>query len=64
MAITYENVHELIERVLIHSTDLETKTRRIEIYYRYIGKFQADVPPISYEYRTQRFKDGIRVILS
>ena len=63
-AITYENVHELIERVLIHSTDLETKTRKIEIYYRYIGKFQADVPPISYEYRTQRFKDGIRVILS
>lgn len=62
--ISYENVHELIERVLIHSTDLETKTRQIEIYYRYIGKFQADVPPIFYEYRTQRFKDGIRVILS
>lgn len=62
--ISYENVHELIERVLIHATNMEAQTREIEIFYRFVGKIKIDVPPISYEYRTHRLKTGIRIILS
>lgn len=31
--LTYENIHEWIDRILIYEPDKETKTRRIEIYY-------------------------------
>ncbi len=62
--ISYENIHELIERILIHATDLDTGTREIEIFYRYVGKIKIDVPPVSYEYHSNRSNIGIRVILS
>lgn len=31
--LTYENVHEWIDRILIYEPDKETNTRKIEIYY-------------------------------
>lgn len=62
--IDYENIHELIERILIHATDLDAGTREIEIFYRYVGKIKIDVPSVSYEYHSNRSKIGIRVILS
>ena len=31
--LTYENIHEWIDRILIYEPDKETNTRRIEIYY-------------------------------
>ena len=36
--LTYENVHEFIDRVLIHELDKETNTRRIEIVYSFAGR--------------------------
>lgn len=36
--LTYENLHEFIDRILIHELDKETNTRKIEIYYSFIGK--------------------------
>ena len=35
--LTYENVHELIDRILIHELDKETNTRKIEILYSFVG---------------------------
>lgn len=62
-SITYENVHELVERVLIHATDHNTGTRVFEVFYRYVGKIEVDAPAVLYEY-TSRWNFNIRIILS
>ena len=36
--LTYENVHEFIDRILIHELDKETNTRKIEIFYSFVGR--------------------------
>jgi predicted transcriptional regulator len=36
--LTYENLHEIIDRIHIHATDKEAKTRRIEIFYSFVGQ--------------------------
>jgi len=36
--LTYENLHEFIDRIHIHATDKEAKTRRIEIFYSFVGQ--------------------------
>jgi len=36
--LTYENVHELIDRILIYEPDRKTNTRKIEIFYNFVGK--------------------------
>ena len=38
--LTYENVHEFIDRIVIHEADKETNTRKIEIFYSFIGKVE------------------------
>ena len=35
--LTYENVHEFIDRILIHELDRESNTRKIEIHYSFVG---------------------------
>jgi DNA invertase Pin-like site-specific DNA recombinase len=35
--LTYENIHEFIDRILVHDPDLETGTRKVEIFYNFIG---------------------------
>lgn len=39
--LTYENVHEFIDRILIHDLDKETNTRKIEIFYNFVGKIDS-----------------------
>lgn len=39
--LTYENVHEFIDRILIHELDLETGVREIEIFYSFGGQIAA-----------------------
>jgi len=39
--LTYENLHDFIDRIVIHATDKETKTRRIEIFYSFVGQVQG-----------------------
>jgi DNA invertase Pin-like site-specific DNA recombinase len=48
--LTYENVHEFIDRIVIHATDLKTKTRKLEIFYNFVGKINiaTDSPEFSY----------------
>ena len=43
--LTYENVHELIDRILIHELDRETNTRTIEIHYSFVGQVDTAQEP-------------------
>ena len=40
--MTYENVHEFIDRILIHELDRETNTRKIEIHYSFVGQVDTE----------------------
>ena len=52
--LTYENVHELIDRILIHEFDKETNTRKIEILYSFVGRVESgDEPTESISYFRQ-----------
>ena len=44
--LTYENVHEFIDRILIHELDKETNTREIEILYSFVGKVDSGDMPV------------------
>ena len=44
--LTYENVHELIDRILIHELDKENLTRTIEIFYSFVGKVDSGDKPV------------------
>lgn len=44
--LTYENVHEFIDRILIYELDKETNTRKIEIYYSFVGKIENSQEPV------------------
>jgi len=39
--LTYENVHELIDSILIHNLDRENGTRKIEIHYSFVGRVDS-----------------------
>ena len=41
----YENVHEFIDRILIHELDRETNTRKIEIHYSFVGQVDTEQEP-------------------
>ena len=43
--LTYENVHEFIDRILIHELDKNTNTRKIEIFYSFVGRVDTDDKP-------------------
>jgi len=52
--LTYENLHELIDRILIHELDKETYTRKIEILYSFVGQVKGG----EQVRRTYRFTQG------
>lgn len=39
--LTYEVLHEFIDRIMIHDLDRETGTRKIEIYYSFVGRVDS-----------------------
>jgi DNA invertase Pin-like site-specific DNA recombinase len=52
--LTYENVHEFIDRILVHELNRETNTRKIEIFYSFVGKVDSgDEPTGSISYFRQ-----------
>lgn len=52
--LSYENVHEFIDRILVHELDRETNTRKIEIFYSFVGKVDSgDKPTESTSYFRQ-----------
>ena len=60
--LTYENIHEFIDRILIHEPDLETDTRKVEILYSFVGQIDSKDEPtenISYQRREMRYVKSI-----
>jgi hypothetical protein len=47
--LNYEILHEFIDRVNIFETDKETKTRKIEIIYNFIGAVNSTAPRPTHE---------------
>ncbi|MCI9672093.1 MAG: DUF4368 domain-containing protein, partial [Lawsonibacter sp.] len=46
--------HEFIDRILIHELDKETNTRKIEIFYSFVGRVDTgDKPTESISYFRQ-----------
>ena len=43
--LTYEIVHEFIDRILIYELDKDTNTRKIEIYYSFVGQVDSGETP-------------------
>ncbi len=48
--LTYENLHEFIDRILIYELDKENKTRKIEIFYNFVGKIDTGDKPTESTY--------------
>ncbi len=44
--LTYEIVHEFIDRILIYELDKETNTRKIEILYSFVGHVESGEEPV------------------
>lgn len=44
--LTYEIVHEFIDRILIYELDKDTNTRKIEIYYSFVGRVDSGDEPV------------------
>ena len=45
--LTYEIVHEFIDKILVHEFDPVTDTRMVEIHYNFVGRVDAVVNPAS-----------------
>lgn len=43
--LTYEVLHEFIDRILIHDLDRNNATRKIEIYYSFVGRVDSKEEP-------------------
>ena len=62
--LTYENVHEFIDRIFIHELDKETNTRQIDIFYNFVGKIDSNEKPCeSVSYFRQIGADITRVAM-
>ncbi len=44
--LTYENVHEFIDKILVYELDKENNTRKIEIFYSFVGKVDSGEMPV------------------
>ncbi len=54
--LTYENVHEFIDRILIRELDRETNTRKIEIHYSFVGQVDTEYSfPVILQILIQKF---------
>ena len=62
--LTYENVHEFIDRILVYELDKNTNTRKIEIFYSFVGKVDTgDQPTESVSYFRQIGADVKSVVV-
>lgn len=50
--LNYENLHALIDRILIHELD-ENDVRAVEIFYSFIGKIANDGEPVKVSYKVR-----------
>ena len=55
--LTYENFHELIDRIFVNEPDTETNTRKVEIFYSFVNQVDSGDEPtesVSYIRRERR----------
>jgi hypothetical protein len=56
--LTYENVHEFVDKIFIHEYDPESDNRKIEIHYSFVGKIDSgDEPTASVSYQRSVHKN-------
>jgi len=46
--LTFENVHEFIDRIVVHEPNRETKTRKVEIFYSFVGRIDRIAEPVEF----------------
>lgn len=61
--LNYENVHALIDKILVHELDESAYTRNIEILYSGIGKIDSGEPPVEVSFYVKRKNTDIRLIV-
>lgn len=61
--LTYENVHEFIDRILVHELDKETNTRKIEIFYSFVGKVDSGEKPTENTCYFRQIGADVKVLL-
>jgi len=59
--LTYEIVHELIDKIIVHEVDLETNTRFIEVHYNFIGRVDSGDLPVKNECKSRKTPTTPRV---
>ena len=52
--LDYEVLHEFIDSILIHDLDREAKTRKIEIFYSFVGRVNSGDKPVEDVSRIRR----------
>ena len=58
--MTYEIAHEFIDRILIHELDRETGTRKIEIFYSFVGRIDNNDEPTATVTRIRKEKIDVK----
>jgi len=43
--LTYENVHEFVDKIFVHEPDSETKIQKVEIFYNFVGRIDSGDEP-------------------
>ena len=61
--LNYEVVHDFIDRILIHEPDLETATRKVEIFYSFVGQVGTDGEPTHSTSYIRREKRNVKSIV-
>ena len=61
--LTYENVHEFIDRILISEPDLETATRKVEIFYSFVGQIDSGGEPTANTSYIRRERRNVKSIV-
>jgi len=62
--LDYENVHEFIDRILIHELDLEAGTRKVEIFYSFVGQIDSgDEKTENVSYLRQHSRDVKSIVI-
>ncbi|MCM1166916.1 MAG: recombinase family protein [Lachnospiraceae bacterium] len=61
--LNYENVHALIDKILVHELDESKGTREIEILYSGVGKIYSGEPPVEVSFFVKRRNGYLRLIV-
>jgi DNA invertase Pin-like site-specific DNA recombinase len=62
--LTYENLHEFVDKVLVHEFDPTTSTRKVEIRYSFVGQIDTNAEPASKKaFIKRKYQNGVCVAI-